>query len=86
MLSYLIIYDKENDYAIDLDKTNNIYLTLDLDIIGNINNQTSHLYLHLDKCGLEIDKNMYFEQNSNAIDLIFKIINDSNSHNYLTLK
>lgn len=84
--NYLIVYSYEKECAYDLNNLNNIYLTLDLEIEGNTDDSFSKMWIHLDKCGLRVDKNMYFSQNSNAADLIFDIINDATTENYITVK
>ena len=84
--NYLIVYSYEKECAYDLNNLNNIYLTLDLEIQGNTDDNFSKMWIHLDKCGLRVDKNMYFSQNSNAADLIFDIINDATTENYITVK
>jgi hypothetical protein len=44
------------------------------------------MWIHIDKCGLEIDNRLYFNQRSNAVDLTFKVIADKDAENYITLK
>ena len=84
--NYLVVYSYEKECAYNLNNLNNIYLTLDLEIQGNTDDNYSKMWIHLDKCGLRVDKNMYFSQNSNAADLIFDIINDRTTENYITVK
>lgn len=83
---YLIAYSYEKEFALSLTKNNNFYITLDLEIIGNQDDSTQRMWIHIDKCGLEIDNRLYFNQRSNAVDLTFKVIADKNAENYITLK
>lgn len=82
--SYLIVYSYIGEKAYSLDKPNNYYLTLDLQIEGNEDDQTSMMFLHIEKCGLRVDQNMRFQNRGNAVDLIFEVISTSN--NYITFK
>lgn len=83
--SYLICYSYLGNKSVNLNKTNNYYLTLDLEIPGNINDNTSTMWIHIDKCILDAEKNMYFRNLSNTIDLTFKVINDDTTNHYITL-
>ena len=40
--------------------------------------------IHIEKSALRIDKNMYFNQRSNTVDLIFTVIDTE--ANYITLE
>lgn len=81
---YLICYQYEVDKGFSLDAPENLYFTLDLIITGNIEDNTSNMNIHIEKCGLKIDKNMYFNQNANAIDLTFTVIDTG--ENYITIE
>ena len=59
------------------------YLTLDLIIEGNEDDTFNTSHIHIDRCALKVDKNMYFNRSINSVDLRFVIINDS--ENYITL-
>lgn len=83
---YMIVYSYEGQYALSLDTPNNLYVTLDLELVGNIDDETNHMFIHLDKCGIKADKNLYFNQGINTIDLTFTIISDSTTENYIVLK
>jgi hypothetical protein len=41
-------------------------------------------YIHINKCSLSVNKNMYFNNSINATDLKFKVIDDGES--YITLE
>ena len=81
--SYIMVYSYLGEKSILLDKPNNFYCILDAEIEGNINENTSSMYLHCGKCGVKVNKDMIFRQNSNTVDLSF-IVLDKN--NYLTIK
>lgn len=84
--NYLIVYSFEKQVAYDLNNYSNVYLTVDLEITGNTDDERETMWIHLDKCGIHVNKNMYFSQNSNATDLVFEIISDNTTENYITVK
>lgn len=81
---YLVCYQYEANKGYSLDKPENIYFTLDLLVTGNKEDNTSDMNIHIEKCALKIDKNMYFNQRSNAVDLIFTVLDTG--ENYITLE
>lgn len=81
---YLICYQYEGSTAFSLDKPENQYFTLDLMVTGNKEDNTSNMTIHIEKCGLRVDKTMYFNQRSNAVDLIFTVIDTGKD--YITLE
>ena len=81
---YLICYQYEANKGYSLDKPENIYFTLDLLVTGNKEDNTSDMNIHVEKCALKIDKNMYFNQRSNAVDLIFTVLDTG--ENYIALE
>ena len=81
---YLICYQYEALKGYSLDKPENMYFTLDLLVIGNKEDNTSNMNIHIEKCALKIDKNMYFNQHSNAVDLTFTVLDTS--ENYIALE
>lgn len=83
---YLIVYSYEAEKSLDLSAPNNTYWILDVEIIGNIDDQTSHMWIHLDKCVLESNKNLYFSHHANAVDLTFRALDGLDVENYITLE
>ena len=81
---YLICYQYEALKGYSLDKPENMYFTLDLLVTGNKEDNTSNMNIHIEKCALKIDKNMYFNQCSNAVDLIFTVLDTG--ENYIALE
>lgn len=81
---YLVCYQYDSDKGYSLNKPENHYFTLDLLITGNKEDNATNMTIHINKCGLKIDKNMYFNQRSNAIDLIFTVIDTGDD--YITLE
>ena len=81
---YLICYQYEANKGYSLDKPENMYFTLDLLVTGNKEDNTSDMNIHVEKCALKIDKNMYFNQRSNAVDLIFTVLDTG--ENYIALE
>ena len=81
---YLICYQYEANKGYSLDRPENMYFTLDLLVTGNKEDNTSDMNIHVEKCALKIDKNMYFNQHSNAVDLIFTVLDTG--ENYIALE
>ena len=92
--SYLVCYQYESINSFSLDQNDNQYFTIDLLLTSNqSNNQnnneednTINSTIHLAKCGLEIDSNMSFSQNSNTVDLKFIVLDSNTEENYITLE
>ena len=88
--SYLVCYQYESINSFSLDQNDNQYFTIDLLLTSNQNNNeednTINSTIHLAKCGLEIDSNMSFSQNSNAVDLKFIVLDSNTEENYITLE
>ena len=85
--NYIVFYSYISDgksFNLNKERENNFYLTLDLIIEGNIDDQTNTSCIHINKCALQINKNMYFNRNLNAVDLKFIVIDDNKS--YITLE
>jgi hypothetical protein len=80
----LVVYSTLGEIGYNINKTENLYLTLDLIITGNEDDELNASYIHVNKCSLSVDKNMYFNNSTNAVDLKFKVIDDDKS--YITLK
>ena len=77
--SYLVCYSTLAKKGFMLNRSDNIYLTLDLQIAGNTNNDLATYCLHLHKCALSVDKNLYFSNDVNTVDLKFKILHSDRS-------
>ena len=82
--SYLIVYSYMGEKSFFLNKPKNFYCTVDLEIIGNINDETSNMFIHIDKCGIKVDHSMYFNQSANAVDLSLIVIDTGND--YITVE
>ena len=80
----LVFYSTLGEIGYNINRTENIYLTLDFIISGSEDDELNTSYIHINKCSLSVDKNMYFNNTVNAVDLKFKVIDDGNS--YITLK
>ena len=81
---YLVFFSYEGIKSYNLDKQDNFYLTLDLILDGNNNDDLNTSFIHVDKCSLKINKNLYFNKTLNAVDLKFVVID--NKENYITLE
>ena len=82
--SYLIVYSYKGEKSFFLSKPENFYCTVDLEIIGNVDDETSNMFVHIEKCGIKVDHNMYFNQSANAVDLSL-IVLDTGS-DYITVE
>ena len=83
---YLVCYNYLGDTSVSLDHSDNIYLKMDLTIKGSVGDTTTDMFLHIDKCVLTVDKNLYFNSRMNAVDLICRVINDDTTNHYITLE
>ena len=88
---YLVCYQYESTTSFSLDQNNNHYYTIDLLLTSNQKefgekDNTINSTIHLEKCALEINSDMSFAQNSNAVDLKFIVLDDNNLENYITLE
>lgn len=82
---YSIYYSYLGEKSYRLDKPANFYMTLDLEVTGNEDDETQDMSIHIEKCVLKVNKNMYFNKsNSNAVDLIGTVI--YTGKDYITLK
>ena len=80
----LIFYSSKGNIGYNINKTENIYLTLDFIITGNADDELNASFVHVNKCALSVDKSMRFNNSLNAVDLKFKVIDDGES--YITLE
>ena len=80
----LVFYSTIGSVSYNVNKNENIYLTLDFILTGNADDELNASYIHINKCSLSVDKNMYFNNSINATDLKFKVIDDGES--YITLE
>lgn len=87
--NYMVFYSYPGK-GYGLNKENNLYVTLDLEIEGNKEDfqdqldSTTTYWLHFDKCAIEANKDLYFRGNINTIDLTFKILHSD--EDYITLQ
>lgn len=82
--SYLVFYNYPGKLSYDLRRPENLYLTLDFEITGNIDDNTEKAWIHLDKCALKIDNGLSFMTNTNQATLQFDVIDEGN--NYITIE
>lgn len=81
---YLVFFSYEGNKSYKLNRTRNLYLTLDLILTGNADDELNTSFIHINKCAIRVNKNMYFNRNLNAVDLKFTVIDDNES--YITLE
>ena len=84
--NYLVFYNYTVSNTVNLDSQNSQYFALDLLITGNTDDETSHSCIHIDKCVLQVDKNMSFGKMLNTVDLTFIVINEDKNNNYLIIE
>ena len=80
----LVFYSYEGSNSFKLCNESSQYLTLDLILEGNKDDELNKSYIHINKCELKVNKNMYFNRSLNAVDLKFIVISDNES--YITLE
>lgn len=80
----LVFYSYEGLNSYKFGREDSQYLTLDFILKGNIDDELNASYIHINKCSLQINKNMYFNRSLNAVDLKFTVIDDKES--YITLE
>ena len=81
---YLVFYSYEGEKSYSLKNEQSQYLALDLILEGNSDDELQTSYIHVEKCALQINKNMSFNRTLNAVDLKFIVVSDEN--NYITLE
>lgn len=82
--NFLVFYSYQGSMGYKLSRTTNTYVALDIEVEGNESDNTNTYFIHLHKCLLSLDKNMYFHNGINTIDLNFKVI--PSEEDYITIK
>lgn len=81
---YLTFYSYIPQKSLSLNENNNnVYITLDLELEGNEDDQTRNAWIHLERCGLEADRTLFFKQSINTVDLSFIVLD---GENYITFE
>ena len=81
---YLVFFTYVGEKSFKINRSESLYLTLDLILEGNANDEINTSFIHINKCALKVNKNMYFNRSLNAVDLKFVVIDDNES--YITLE
>ena len=81
---YLVFFTYAGEKSFKINRSESLYLTLDLILEGNADNEINTSFIHINKCALKVNKNMYFNRSLNAVDLKFVVIDDNES--YITLE
>lgn len=81
---YSVYYSFLGSKSFILSKPENFYVTIDLEIVGNEDDNTQDMFIHIEKCCLKINKNMRFTNNNNTIDLIARVI--TTNKDFITIK
>lgn len=81
---YLVFFTYKGEKSFKINRSESLYLTLDLILEGNADDETNTSFIHINKCSLKVNKNMYFNRSLNAVDLKFIVIDDNES--YITLE
>ena len=94
----IIFYSYEKDcfkFTRDIDREENKYFILDLILEGNTEENEEDTpttsFIHIGKCAVRINKNMYFNRSLNAVDLKFIIVDnvinkDDDNESYIILE
>ena len=81
---YLVFFTYAGEKSFKINRSESLYLTLDLILEGNADDEINTSFIHINKCALKVNKNMYFNRLLNAVDLKFIVIDDNES--YITLE
>ena len=81
---YLVFFTYAGEKSFKINRSESLYLTLDLILEGNADDEINTSFIHINKCALKVNKNMYFNRSLNAVDLKFVVIDDNKS--YITLE
>ena len=81
---YIVFYSYLGESSYNLNRRESFYLSLDLILEGNTDDTLNTSYIHINKCALHVNKNMYFNRSLNTVDLKFIVIDDD--ENYITLE
>ena len=81
---YLVFFTYVGEKSFKINRSESLYLTLDLILEGNADDEINTSFIHVNKCALKVNKNMYFNRSLNAVDLKFVVIDDNES--YITLE
>lgn len=81
---YLVFYSYLGEKTYNFNREQSQYLSLDLIVEGNSDDDLHTSFIHIDKCALQINKNMSFNRLINAVDLKFVVLGSDN--NYITLE
>lgn len=81
--TFLVIYQTLKNKVLTLDTPQNRYFSLDFICEGNTDEITSSTYIHVEKVGIKVDRDLYFNANLNAVDITFNVI--STAENYIIL-
>ena len=81
---YLVFFTYLGEKSFKINRSESLYLTLDLILEGNADDEINTSFIHINKCALKVNKNMYFNRSLNAVDLKFVVIDDNES--YITLE
>lgn len=82
--NFLVFYSYIGTKGYSLARSTNTYVILDLEITGNESDDPNDYFIHLERCSLRVDKNLYFRDGVNTVDLDFTIIPSEND--YITIK
>ena len=73
--TYSIYYSVLGSKSYYLDKPDNLYITLDLELTGNTDDDTRDMCVHIEKASIKTDRNMYLNRNtSNTINITASVI------------
>ena len=81
---YLVFFTYTGEKSFKINRSESLYLTLDLILEGNADDEINTSFIHINKCALKVNKNMYVNRSLDAVDLKFVVIDDNES--YITLE
>ena len=77
--NYAVFYSFIGDTGYSLNRRPNIYVSIDLELTSNENNESKQTWLHFNKCALTSNKNLLFNGRVNSVDLTFKVLHDGDN-------
>lgn len=81
---YLVCYGIVQD-GVSLNGTSNFYVSVDLELENNIDEERSTTFIHLSKCHITTDNSIRFEKDdTTTANLIFHVIADSDEEDYMS--
>lgn len=80
---YSVYFSYVGEQSFLLNKSTNQYVTLDLIVLGNAEDETTDMCIHIEKCGLSANKTLFLRDEINTIDLTATVL--ATNEDYITI-